>query len=302
MANTIALTTKFIPLLDLVYKQTAKTSILEAPSALVQQTADANVIKIAKFALQGLGNYSKTNGFPAGDITLSWETHTFSNDRGRRFGIDRMDNMESFELTSANLVGEFLRTLVIPEVDAYRFSKIAAGASASTTATAADLTTASATKAAIDAGIVKLQELEVDTSGCVLFITPTLASLLEGSITRTVMNGDGNVQTIIENYNGLQIVRVPQTRFYAGVTLYDGTTGGQEAGGYVKTPTTGRNINFLIVNKQASLNITKLNVGKLITPDQNQNKDQWQFDFRMYHETFVPDNKTIGIYKHLATS
>ena len=95
MANSIALTTKFLPLIDEVYKKEAKTSILEAPAEFVQETADANVVKIAKLAMVGLGNYSKANGYPNGDITLSWETHTFANDRGRRFALDRMDNVES---------------------------------------------------------------------------------------------------------------------------------------------------------------------------------------------------------------
>jgi hypothetical protein len=94
MANSIALTTKFLPLIDEVYKNEAKTSILEAPAEFVQETADANVVKIAKLAMVGLGNYSKANGYPDGDITLSWETHTFANDRGRRFALDRMDNVE----------------------------------------------------------------------------------------------------------------------------------------------------------------------------------------------------------------
>ena len=112
MTNSIALTTKFLPLIDEVYKNEAKTSILEAPAEFVQETQDANVVKIAKLAMVGLGNYSKANGYPAGDITLSWETHTFANDRGRRFSLDRMDNVESLGLVAGRMVGEYLRSLI----------------------------------------------------------------------------------------------------------------------------------------------------------------------------------------------
>lgn len=56
----------------------------------------------------GLGNYSKTTGFPEGDVSLTWETHQFSNDRGRRFSIDRMDDVESFGLVSSRMVGELI--------------------------------------------------------------------------------------------------------------------------------------------------------------------------------------------------
>lgn len=131
-----------LPLIDEVYKKEAKSSILEAPAELVQETGDANSFKIAKLALMGLGNYSKTTGFPEGDVSLTWETHQFSNDRGRRFSIDRMDDVESFGLVSSRMVGEFIRQYVIPEVDAYRFAKIATNAGNIATAETLTATTA----------------------------------------------------------------------------------------------------------------------------------------------------------------
>ena len=85
MTQTINLVTKMLPMLDEVYKAEAKSSGLEAPAEFVRETADANTVKIAKMALVGLGDYNKSTGFPTGDITLEWETHQFTNDRGRRF-------------------------------------------------------------------------------------------------------------------------------------------------------------------------------------------------------------------------
>lgn len=293
MANTINLVTKMLPLLDEVYKVEAKSSGLEAPAEFVREASDANSVKIAKMALVGLGNYSKSTGFPAGDISLTWETHTFTNDRGRRFSIDRMDNQESFGLVAARLVGEYMRTHVIPEVDAYRFNKIAANAGASATATL----TAATAKGAVDTAIVTLQEKEVDDSRMVIYMTPTVAQLLSDNITRTTPNGDKNVNNVIETYNGIQVVRVPQTRFYKGITLDAGAT--SSAGGYSKTADTGVDINFIVMDRGACYNVTKLNVAKLFTPDENQSKDAWQFDFRLYHDTFVLENKKYGIYAHV---
>ena len=155
MANSIGLVTKMLPLIDEIYRTEAKSAVLEAPAELVQETQDANVFKIAKMSMVGLGNYSKSTGFPAGDLTLEWETHTFANDRGRRFSIDRMDDVESFGLVAGRMVGEFVRNYVIPEVDAYRFAKIATKAGKK--ATAATLTDSTA-KGALDDGIVALQE------------------------------------------------------------------------------------------------------------------------------------------------
>ena len=299
MAQSIALAEKMLPLLDEVYKASAKSAGLEAPAEFVRESADVNSVKIAKMALVGLGDYSKANGFPAGDINLSWEQHQFTNDRGRRFSIDRMDNVESFGLVAARLVGEFMRTEVIPEVDAYRFAKIASKAD---TVVAADLTS-STTKAALDTAIVALEEKEVDDNNMVIFMTPTVAQNLSDNITRTTMNGDGNVNNIVETYNGIQIVRVPQTRFYSKITLNSGSS--SDAGGYSKTSAStgvsaGKNLNFIVMDKNACYNVTKLNVAKIFSPDENQNKDAWQFDFRLYHDTFVLDNKVKGIYAHTA--
>lgn len=295
MTQQIDLVTKMLPLIDEVYKKEAKSAILEAPSELVQQTTDANVFKIAKLALMGLGDYSKTTGFPEGDVSLTWETHQFTNDRGRRFSIDRMDDVESFGLVSARMVGEFLRQYVVPEIDAYRFTKIAS--KAGTVATAATLTSSTA-KSALDTAITALQEKEVDDSRLIIFTTPTVAQLMADNITRTTLNGENAINNVIESYNGIQIVRVPQTRFYTQITLADGqpASGANTAGGYTKTASTGADINFIVMDKTASVNITKSVVAKMFTPDENQNKDAWQFDYRLYHDSFVFDNKKAGIY------
>lgn len=293
MTQTINLVTKMLPMLDEVYKTESKSAGLEAPAEFVRETSDANTVKIAKMALVGLGNYNKDTGFPKGDITLEWETHQFSNDRGRRFSIDRMDDQESFGLVAARMVGMFLREQVIPEVDAYRFSKIAS--TSGVTDVEATLSETD-TKKAIDKAIVTLQENEVDDSRLVLFMTPTIAQNLSDNITRTTINGDKNVNNVIETYNGIQIIRVPQTRFYKGITLKDGSS--SDAGGYEKTGVSGADINFILMDRNAVLNVTKLNVGKLFSPDVNQNKDAWQFDFRLYHDTFVLENKKKGIYVH----
>ena len=125
MANDIQLVTKYLPLLDEVYKQSAKTAILEAPENMVRATEDANVFKIAKLSFDGLGDYDKATGFPAGNLDLTWETHTFANDRGRKFTLDRMDNLESLGMALLNVSGEFVRTKVVPEKDAYTVAKIA---------------------------------------------------------------------------------------------------------------------------------------------------------------------------------
>ena len=85
-----------------------------------------NEIKIPKIAMTGLGWVITTElDFPAGDVTLTWQTRELTQDRGREFSIDAMDVDESnFVATAGNVMGEFQRTKVAPEIDAYRYSTI----------------------------------------------------------------------------------------------------------------------------------------------------------------------------------
>ena len=301
MANSIDLITKYLDRLDTVYKQNAKTAILEADSSLVQETQEANVVKIAKISMDGLGNYSRANGYPAGDVVLSWETHTFSNDRGRMFKVDRMDNVETAGKAFGALAGEFIRTKVVPEIDAYRFAKIA-GTSGVSGATGS--LNSSTIKAAIDTAIANLGEAEVDEASMVLFINTTKKGELESGLTRQLESGVTAYGQKIEYYNGIPLIAVPQTRFYSKIDLLDGKTSGQTDGGYAKHVASssgdaaGQNINFILMDARAAFAVTKNRVTKVVTPEENQSEDGWRFFFRCYHDLFVLENKKAGIYVH----
>ena len=125
MANSIALVSKCIPLLDEIYANESITQVLESSSSLVRQGANAHEAQIPKISMDGLADYSRGGGYVDGDVTLSWETVQFDYDRGRAFNVDAMDNEETIGLAFGRLSGEFLRTKVIPELDAYRFAKLA---------------------------------------------------------------------------------------------------------------------------------------------------------------------------------
>jgi hypothetical protein len=106
----------------------------------------------------------------------------------------------------------------------------------------------------------------------------------------------------IEMYDNMKLVRVPRTRFYTQITLQDGTTAGQEAGGYVKTASTGRDLNFVVVHPSAVLSPVKINAPRIFSPEINQDADAYKFQLRIYHDSFVFDNKVDGIYAHNKTT
>lgn len=293
MANSIALAQTYLPLLDEVYKASSKTAVLDATQV---EIVNGNTIKVFKTSMDGLGNYNRNTGFANGDVTGTWETMTLSKDRGRSFIVDRMDNEETVGMAFGTLAGEFIRTKVAPEIDAYTFAKIAGttgilSANADVTVGTTDVPNL------IDTAEMQMNEAEVPGEGRILFISETAYAGLRAKIVRAVQNDVTGINKDVETYNGMRVIRVPQSRFYTAISLYDGTTEGQTAGGFVGAAG-GYKINFMIVHPSAVNKVVKHVLPRIFTPEQYQNADAWKFDYRIYHDTFVYENKTNGIYLH----
>lgn len=297
MANSIALATKFQPILDEVYKAASLTARLDGLSKPVS-FAGANVVKVFKTSLVGLGTYSRSTGYPVGDVTGTWETLTLSTERGRELFMDSQDDEETMGQAFGTLVGEYMRTAVVPEVDAYRFSKYASWSGIKEVGTPATLTSGTVL-AAIDTATEWQNGAEVPQEGRVLFVSETVQTFLNQAVTRTLGN-EGNVQRVVTSYNGMPVITVPQTRFYKGITLDAGSTA--SAGGYTKTAVSGRDINFLMIHPSAVLQVAKHDKLKLFDPDTNQTKDGWKIQYRLYHDAFVYENKVNGVYSHIKAS
>lgn len=291
MPNAIALASRYVPMLDEVYKLASLTSDLDGDSELARQGANANELIIPKLSMSGLANYSRNSGYVSGDVTLTNETVACNFDRGRMFSVDSMDNIETAGLAFGRLAGEFIRTKVAPEVDAFRFAKYASTSGISKVSTPATLSTGVEVLAAIRAGVTQMDEDEVPQEQRYLYITPTLLGMvqdLDTTKSREVLSRFAKVR------------EVPQTRFYTAITQYDGTTSGQTAGGYVKKTGTGagKDINFLIIHKPAVIQYQKHIAPKIITPDANQDADAYKFGYRLVGIADAYDNKVAGIYLH----
>ena len=290
MPNSIALIRKYVSLLDEVYKQSTLTSNLEASSERVRQGSQTNQILFPKMALDGLGDYSRSTGYTDGTESLTWETKTFNYDRGRKFSVDAMDDEETAGISFGMLSSEFIRTKVVPELDAWRFAVYAD--KAGTKATNQTYATGDAIVGALTTANTTLDEAEVPAEGRYLFITPTLYNLI-------IALDSFKSKAMLDGYE--EIIKVPQTRFYSAITLLDGKTSGEEIGGYSKA-SAGKNLNFMVIQKNSPLQFTKHRVTKIITPEQNQTSDSWMFAYRAYGITDVYDNKQNGIYVSVAAS
>ena len=290
MANSIALSKIYTNLLDEVYKNSALTAVLESDASLARAGANANEIVIPKLSMSGLADYKRNSGYVNGDVTLNWETVQFNYERGRMFQVDDMDNEETQNIAFGRLAGEFIRTKVVPELDAFRFAKYAAvtgaGTATGTLATGADVI------AALRTAISAMDEAEVPMEDRHLFITPTLLGLVEDLDT-------SKSKEVLSRF--ATITKVPQTRFYSAIKLNDGTSSGEEAGGYAKA-SGAVDLNFEIIHKPATLQFTKHAVPKIISPEQNQDADAWKYGYRNYGLCDTYENKAAGIYVHKKAS
>jgi len=293
MANSIALASRFQPILDEVYKYASITSFMDGLTKPIENGGVAEV-KIFKISMVGLGTYSRTTGYPIGDVTGTWETITLLAERGREFSIDRMDNEETFGMAFGKLAGEFIRTWVAPEVDAYRFAKYA-GAVGINKATPATLTSATV-MAAIDVAQATLDSYEVPREGRVLFVSAEVSGFINAAVSRVLAN-ESSVDKRVTTLDGTRIVVVPAGRFNVLVTLNAGAT--SSAGGFAATTGgTGQVINFILMDPNARDQATKHANLKIFTPEENQDMDAWKVQYRLYHDAWCYENKVKGIYLH----
>ena len=193
MPNSIALAQAYLPILDGVYKKESRTAILDTNSARVQFIG-ANVVNLYKMELDGLGTYSRNNGFVAGAETGTWEALTLSQDRGRSFMIDAMDDEETLAMAFGALGSEFVRTMVVPEIDAYRFATYSASAG---TTVSADLSGVTDFVGLVDAAEATQGDADVPTEGKILFVSEEMYRGIKGNITRMFTN-EGEIRREVE--------------------------------------------------------------------------------------------------------
>jgi len=288
MANSIALAKQYVTLLDEVYKLASITSDLDGNPELVRQGANANELVIPKLSMQGLGDYSRNSGYVTGDVTLTYETVSCNFDRGRMFTVDNMDNQESANIAFGRLAGEFIRTKVAPELDAFRFAQYAGTSGISKVASGATLSAGADVLAAIRAAVTKMDEDEVPLDQRYLYITPTLHGMIQDLDTT-------KSREVLDRFAAIK--DVPQTRFYTAIDQLDGTSSGETAGGYAKA-SAGKDINFMIIHRPALIQFSKHVAPKIVTPEQNQSADAWKYGYRHVAIADVYDNKLAGIYLH----
>lgn len=289
MANVIETFKNYVPMLDEVYKAASLTGYLDGAAELAREGANANELIIPMMELDGLADYDRNGGYTAGSVNLTNQTVACNFDRGRKFNVDNLDNAETAGIAFGRLAAEFIRTKVVPEIDAFRIAKYASKENVETVA--ADLTTGANVVAAVRAGTNKMDEEEVPVEGRVLLITPTLKGLIDDLDTTKSKAILGRFEKVIE---------VPQSRMYTAIQQKSGKDG-EVVGGYAKA-SGAKNINFMILHKDALIQYQKHVAPRVFDPAVNQEADAWQFTYRNVGIAEVYKNKVAGVYVHTATA
>lgn len=305
--NSLEFQSKLTGELDKALVQEAQTSFF-ADNALRSKFVGARTVLIPDVDMQGLGNYDRDDGFVTGALTVSSESYTMAMDRGRSFQLDREDNDETgIANLAGQVMGEFVRTRVVPEMDAYVLSKLAT--LATTKSQTVTGTVSSQIYKMITEAINKVQAVAGYSEPLVCFVDSTVWAALMNTteVTRQINVGEfkkGAVNTKVKYLNDVPIIPVSDDRMKSAFTFYDGVTdesgssgADQTVGGFVPA-TSAKKIGILVLPKRAASLVKKSERIRTFTPEQNQKADAYLFQYRIYYDLFVKKSLTGTVYTY----
>lgn len=305
MAQTIVTIKEYLDMLDERYVLSSLTAVLDTPKEWVQDAEKSGAVYLATTDMDGLGTTDRNGEYVDGETSLSWDLYELTQDRNRKFYVDQMDNKETFELAFGRLADRFMARKVTPEIDQYRFTQYALGAG---TTVATTLASSANTLTAIDVAQSAMFNAEVPV-GSFLFCNHKIYNYIKNSITFQRLPDGSGIDRDVPFLDTMQIVKVPESRFWSAMTLLDGKTAGQTAGGFTQT---GKLIEFMIIDPEAVAQATSHEMKRFFAPNGQlkeqsgadgvtEKRDAWSFDYRLYYDAFVEGNKSDGIYVQTIT-
>ena len=312
--NTLATADIFMRMLDKVAMRDSVTGWMDGNAGQVIYNGGATV-KIPKMTVQGLGVYDRDNGYAQGSVGLTYETLTLTQDRGRKFHLDAMDVDETnFVATASQVMSEFQRVYVIPEIDAYRLSKIAKAAIDKDDADTTNMVAYGYTPGASNTsalrkfkeGVKAVREQGFNgqlvcqaNDAFIMELELELAGKLQA-----VTWAQGGINTKVPAVDGVPIIATPSNRMYTKITIYDGKTEGttgetptpdQTVGGYAKA-SDAKDVNFIIMPVNVPIAVQKQDKMRIFDPNVNQTLNAWRIDYRRFHDLWVLDNKVTSLF------
>lgn len=235
-----------------------------------------DTVKVYSVPTTGMNDYKTTgqNRYGTADeLGNNVQTMVLKKDRSFTFTIDKKSEQDTNGVMEyGKALARQLSEVVIPEVDAYRFATIVAGADATHIATA-PITKDNAYEAVLD-GQIKLTDAAVPVAGRVLHVSPKFYKFIKLDPT-FVKNSDlGQEITItgqVGMIDGMPVVLTPTTRLPQGVE-------------------------FVIAHPVATTSPVKLEDYKV--HDNPPGINGKLVEGRIRYDAFVLDNKKKAIYVH----
>ena len=308
MPNLIEYAEIWTTVLDQQTQQGATSGWMEANAAQVQYVGGKK-IKIPTLKTTGLGDYTRGTGaanrgkYAKGTVELTYADYELEVDRSAEFAFDRHDVDESaFIIQAPNVMGVFQRDHAIPEIDAFRYSKIAQlvmaqGASAYKSQALTKTNVLDEFLAQIRA---KQNTTGIDTAGLVSIMPFSIYSIIERSaeVSKSITLSQfeqGGLQFEVKTINGVPIIPVVEDRMKTKYVFKDGV----DEWGY--EPAAGaKSINWIITPRHLPIAISKTDNLKIFTPDANQNGDDWLIQYRKYHDLWILEQQLEQIILSIA--
>lgn len=289
--NTIATASKYTDVLDKMVVQKSETGFF-TDNVFGAKFVGAKTVVMPDVSFIGLADYDRDNGFSKAGITVAQTSFELTKDRGRKLQIDREDMDETGVANLAGqILGEYVRTMVVPEMDAYVLSKLAGIAS----------TRSHKTVYAQDTGFAQLNtainnvysRAGYDTE-LIAFVDSTMYSLLMNTneIARQLVIGDfkkGEINTRVRYLNDVAIIPVSDERMRDSYTFEAGTaaSSGSAATGGFKPASSAGYVRALVVPKKGAHLVKKTEQMRIFTPEQNIDADAYTFNYRIHYDVFV---------------
>lgn len=301
--NTIENRTLFMAACDQQLVEGATSGWMEANAGQIKYTG-GDTVKIPTLSTTGLGNYDRNAGFPKGGVSVKYQTKTMTQDRGTSFLLDRIEVDESgFIATAASAAAIFQREHVIPEVDAYRYSRIYQLAKAK--GYVKEYTpSASTIFSKLQEDITAVRDSGAGAADLVIIMPYPVADIFDNSdkLTRHINAGkfnQGGVDLEVKTFNGIPIIRVPSDRMK---TLYDFKSGETEFG--FAPAANAVQINWIILPRSVPIAVSKTDGVYIYDPETTQGADAWKVEYRKFHDIWIKDEqaKTVRVCTEPAPS
>lgn len=269
--------------------QETLTSLVETPEV---NWLNAQSFETTTIETSGYKSHTRDKGFNSGKMENKKQVYTLEFDRDIEFYVDIADEDETNQdLAAARVSGTFVTENAGPEVDAYRFSKMATAAIAEGK-TANTKLTVDNVYSVLKAAILPLRKY--GAGNIVGYLSSETMDLLERSkeFTRNITNqnvGMTALESRITSLDGVILVEVWDADRFA--TKFDFTEG------FVKAAD-GLDIDFLLVVKQAVIAKAKFNSIYLFAPGTHTEGDGWLYQNRLYHDLFVLKSRKDALYVH----